>query len=110
VLLDEHLKEIYGIEVSPQFITTVTDAVVETLEAWRNRELEAIVVKTRDDGRVVKKAISLALAITLKGKKDLLGLWIDQSEGAKFWLGIMSELKNRRTSTGHPQKKRPWAP
>ena len=102
--IGEHLKEIYGTEVSPQFITSVTDAVVESLEAWRNRELEAvypivffdaIVVKVRDNGHVVKKAIYLALAITLEGKKDLLGLWIDQSEGAKFWLGIISELKNR---------------
>jgi putative transposase len=100
----EHLKEIYGTEVSPQFITSVTDAVVESLEEWRNRELEsvypivffdAIVVKVRDNGHVVKKAIYLALAITLEGQKDLLGLWIDQSEGAKFWLGIISELKNR---------------
>jgi transposase-like protein len=102
--IGEHLKEIYGTEVSPQFITTVTDAVVEDLEAWRNRELEAvypivffdaIVVKVRDNGHVVKKSIYLALAITLEGRKDLLGLWIDQSEGAKFWLAIMSELKNR---------------
>ena len=102
--IGEHLKEIYGTEVSPQFITRVTDAVVESLEAWRNRELEAvypivffdaIVVKVRDNGHVVKKAIYLALAITLEGKKELLGLWIDQSEGAKFWLGIISELKNR---------------
>jgi transposase-like protein len=102
--IGEHLKEIYGTDVSPQFITTVTDAVVEDLEAWRNRELEAvypivffdaIVVKVRDNGHVVKKSIYLALAITLEGRKDLLGLWIDQSEGAKFWLAIMSELKNR---------------
>jgi len=78
--------------------------VVETLETWRNRELEAvypivffdaIVVKVRDNGHVVKKAIYLALAITLEGKKELLGLWIDQSEGAKFWLAIITELKNR---------------
>lgn len=102
--IGEHLKEIYGTEVSPQFITTVTDAVVEDLEAWRNRELEAvypmvffdaIVVKVRDNGHVVKKSIYLALAIALDGRKELLGLWIDQSEGAKFWLAIMSELKNR---------------
>jgi len=99
-----HLKEIYGTEVSPQFITSVTDAVVETLETWRNRELDtvypivffdAIVVKVRDNGHVAKKAIYLALAITLEGKKELLGLWIDQSEGAKFWLAIVTELKNR---------------
>jgi putative transposase len=81
--IGKHLKEIYGTEVSAQFITTVTDAVVETLEAWRNRELEPVYPMVFFD------------AIMVKGKKDLLGLWIDQSEGAKFWLGIMSELKNR---------------
>lgn len=99
-----HLKEIYGTEVSPQFITTVTDGVVESLEEWRNRELEAvypivffdaIVVKVRETGHVVKRSIYLGLAINLEGKKELLGLWLGESEGAKFWLSIMSELKNR---------------
>ena len=102
--ISEHLKEIYGTEVSAEFITRVTDSVVELLEEWRNRELEsvypvvfldAIVVKIRDGGHVVKKSIYLALAITLEGRKELLGLWIDQSEGAKFWLGILNELQNR---------------
>jgi putative transposase len=99
-----HLQEIYGTEVSAEYISHVTDSVVEYLEEWRNRELEAvypivfldaIVVKVRDNAHVVKKSIYLALAITLEGKKELLGLWIDQSEGAKFWLGVMTELKNR---------------
>jgi putative transposase len=100
----DHLKEIYGTEVSPQFITTVTDGVVEHLEAWRNRELEsvypivffdAIVVKVRENGHVANRSIHLALAINLEGKKELLGLWTAESEGAKYWLGIMTELKNR---------------
>ena len=99
-----HLKEIYGTEVSPQFITTVTDGVVESLEEWRNRELEsvypivffdAIVVKVRETGHVAKRSIYMALAINLEGKKELLGLWLGESEGAKYWLGIMTELKNR---------------
>ena len=102
--IGEHLKEIYGTEVSPQFISTVTESVVESLESWRSRELEAvypivffdaIVVKVRENGHVIKKAVYLALAVTLEGKKELLGLWIDQNEGAKFWLGVMTELKNR---------------
>lgn len=102
--ISEHLKEIYGTEVSAQFITNVTDAVIESLEAWRNRELEAvypivffdaIVVKVRDNGHVQKKAIYLALAIDMEGQKELLGLWLGESEGAKFWLAIMTELKNR---------------
>lgn len=102
--ITQHLKEIYGTEVSAELISRVTDSVSQMLEEWRNRELEkvypivfldAIVVKIRDNGHVVKKSIYLALAITLEGKKELLGLWIDQSEGAKFWLGILTELKNR---------------
>jgi transposase-like protein len=102
--IGEHLKEIYGTEVSAQFISNVTDTVVEELETWRNRELEAIypivffdaiVVRVRDNGHVMKKSIYLALAITTEGQKELLGLWLGESEGAKFWLGIMSELKNR---------------
>jgi putative transposase len=100
----DHLKEIYNIEVSAEFITNVTDRVVGFLEEWRNRELEAvypivfldaIVTNIRDGSHVTRKSIYLALAITLEGKKELLGLWIEQNEGAKFWLGILNELKNR---------------
>ena len=102
--ITEHLKEIYGTEVSPQFITSVTDGVSEHLDAWRNRELEAvypivffdaIVVKVRENGHISKRSIYLALSINLEGKKELLGLWMGESEGAKFWLGIITELKNR---------------
>jgi transposase-like protein len=102
--ITEHLKEIYGTEVSPQFISSVTDGVSEHLEAWRNRELEpvypivffdAIVVKVRENGHISKRSIYLALAINLEGKKELLGLWLGESEGAKFWLEIITELKNR---------------
>ena len=86
-----HLKELYGTEVSPQFITTVTDGVLEHLEAWRNRELEsvypivffdAIVLKIRENGHVAKRSMHLALAINLEGKKELLGLWMAETEGA----------------------------
>ena len=102
--ITEHLKEIYGTEVSPQFITSVTDGVSEHLEIWRNRELDpvypivffdAIVVKVRENGHVAKRSIYLALAVNLEGKKELLGLWLGESEGAKFWLGLITELKNR---------------
>lgn len=118
----EHLKEIYNTDVSAEFISRVTDSVLEYLEEWKNRELEsvypivfldAIFTKIRDNGHVVKKALYMALAINLEGKKELLGLWIDQNEGAKFWLGILNELKNRGVSdilitavdglTGFPQ-------
>jgi len=102
--ITEHLKEIYGTEVSPELISRVTDSVMEMLEEWRNRELEAVypilfldalVVKVRENGHVGKKALYLALADTLEGKKELLGLWVEQQEGAKFWMGILTELQNR---------------
>ncbi len=99
-----HLKEIYGTEVSPELIRRATDSVKELLEDWRSRTLEsfypilfldALVINVREDGKVVKKSIYMALGINLEGHKELLGLWIDQSEGAKFWLRILNELKNR---------------
>lgn len=100
----EHLKEIYGTEVSLQFISSLTDGVTESLEAWRERELDAvypvvfldtIVVKVRESGQVAKRSIYLALGINLEGQKELLGLWLGEAEGAKFWLSVMTELKNR---------------
>ena len=99
-----HLEELYGTEVSPTLISNVTDAVLETVTEWQNRPLRAIYpivyldalfVKVRHEGRVVKKAVYLALGINLDGEKELLGLWINRSEGAKFWLGVLTELKNR---------------
>jgi len=99
-----HLKEIYNTDVSPELITRATDSVKELLEDWRNRTLEpfypilfldALVINVRENGKVVKKSIYMALAVNLEGRKELLGLWIDQSEGAKFWLRILNELKNR---------------
>ena len=99
-----HLEELYGTQVSPTLISTVTDAVLEEVTQWQNRPLrsiypivylDALFVKVRHEGRVVKKAVYLALGINLDGEKELLGLWIAQSEGAKFWLGVLTELKNR---------------
>jgi putative transposase len=99
-----HLEELYGTEVSPTLISNVTDAVLETVTEWQNRPLRAIYpiiyldalfVKVRDEGRVIKKAVYLALGINLDGEKELLGMWIARSEGAKFWLGVLTELKNR---------------
>jgi putative transposase len=100
----EHLKDIYGTDVSAELISRATDSVKDLLDEWRSRELEsfypvlfldALVVKVRDDAHVVKKSIYLALAIRMDGQKEILGLWIDQSEGSKFWLGILNELHNR---------------
>jgi len=99
-----HLQELYGIEVSPDLISRVTDAVVEEVRAWQSRPLEAVYpvvffdalrVKIRDEGMVRNKAVYLALAIRADGDKEVLGLWIEQTEGAKFWLKVMNELKTR---------------
>ena len=99
-----HLEEIYGAEVSPQLISTVTDAVSAEVAEWQSRPLEplypvlfldALRVKVRDQGTVSNKAAYLALGITPDGRKHVLGLWIDPNEGAKFWLRIVNELRNR---------------
>jgi putative transposase len=99
-----HLEEIYGAEVSPQLISTVTDAVSAEVAEWQSRPLEplypvmffdAIRVKVRDQGTVSNKAAYLALGITPDGRKHVLGLWIDANEGARFWLRIVNELRNR---------------
>jgi putative transposase len=92
------------VDVSEALISSVTDAVLDDVRAWQSRLLDAaypivyfdcIVVKSRQEGKVSNKAVYLALAITMEGQKELLGLWISQNEDAKFWLGVMTELKNR---------------
>jgi putative transposase len=102
--IQAHLMDMYGTEVSPTLISTVTDAVIEDVKAWQSRPLEALYpivyldcihVKVRDSGAVRVKAVYLALGINLRGEKELLGLWIAQTEGAKFWLQVVTELKNR---------------
>ena len=99
-----HLQEMYGAEVSPSLISSVTDAVMDEAKAWQARPLEALYpivyldcihVKTRDSGAVRAKAVYLALGINMAGEKEILGLWIAQTEGAKFWLQVVTELKNR---------------
>lgn len=99
-----HLEELYGVEVSPQLISAVTDSVMDDVASWQSRPLDAVYpivyldaihLKMRSEGRVQNQAVYLALGITLEGRKDLLGLWIGESEGAKFWLSVMTELKNR---------------
>ncbi len=99
-----HLEELYGIEVSPDLISAVTDAVLEEVAEWQNRPLDAcyplvffdaLRVKIRDEGFVRNKAVYIALGILPDGTKEILGLWIEQTEGAKFWLRVMNELKAR---------------
>lgn len=97
-------KEMYDADVSPTLISRVTDAVIEQVVEWQSRPLDVIypivyldciVVKVRQDKQVINKAIYLALGINLEGQKELLGLWLSENEGAKFWLNVLTELQNR---------------
>ena len=99
-----HLKELYRVTVSPTLISAVTDSVIEDVQAWQSRPLErfypivyldAIHIKMRQDRHVQSRAVYVALAINLEGQKELLGFWVGEAEGAKFWLAILTELKNR---------------
>ncbi len=99
-----HLMELYGVEVGPDLISTVTDAVMQEVSEWQSRPLESLYpvvffdclrVKIRDEGTVKNKAIYLALGVLPDGRKDVLGMWVEQTEGAKFWLRVMTELKAR---------------
>ncbi|EIC1617140.1 IS256 family transposase [Escherichia coli] len=97
-------KEMYDADVSPTLISKVTDAVKEQVTEWQNRQLDAlypivymdcIVIKVRQNGSVINKAVFLALGINTEGQKELLGMWLAENEGAKFWLSVLTELKNR---------------
>lgn len=99
-----HLEEMYGTEVSPSLISSVTDAVIDEAKIWQSRPLDVLYpivymdcihVKVRDSGAVRTKAVYLALGINLAGEKELMGIWIAQTEGAKFWMQVVTELKNR---------------
>lgn len=99
-----HLEEIYGVDVSPSLISSVTDAIAEEVKIWQNRPLDALYpivymdavrVKVRDNGHVINKAVYLALGVTMDGVKEVLGMWVAENEGAKFWLQVVTELKNR---------------
>lgn len=98
------LKEMYGVDVSPTLISDVTDAVMDEVRIWQSRTLDAVypivyfdalVVKVHDNKRIVNKAVCLALGVNTLGHKELLGMWIVENEGAKFWLSVLTELKNR---------------
>ena len=102
--IQAHLEEIYGVEVSPDLISTVTDGIISEVKQWQDRPLEGVypivffdslVMKIRDEGRIVNKAVYLAIGVSLDGMKDVLGIWIAKSEGAKLWLQVFTELKNR---------------
>jgi transposase-like protein len=102
--IQSQLEELYGVEVSPTLISNVTNAVMEDVRAWQSRPLaavypilyfDALFVKSRQEGPVRNKAVYLALGINLEGEKELLGLWIAETEGSKFWLTVFNELKGR---------------
>lgn len=99
-----HLKEQYGVDVSPDLISNVTNAVLEDVKEWQNRSLDrvypilyldAVRMKIRDEGHVQNKAVYVVLGVNMDGKKKVLGLWVQQTEGAKFWLRVITDLKNR---------------
>jgi putative transposase len=101
-----HLRELYGTEISPELVSAVTDAVLDEVATWQSRPLEpvyAIVffdclrVKIRDEGTVKNKAVYLAIGVRCSGHREVLGIWIEQTEGAKFWLRVMTEIRNRGT-------------
>jgi putative transposase len=102
--IQAHLEEIYGVEVSAELISTVTDGILEQVKEWQHRPLDAVYpivyfdairMKIRDEGQVVNKAAYLAIGVSMDGIKDVLGIWLEKSEGAKFWLKVITELKNR---------------
>ena len=102
--IQEHLQEIYAIEVSPEFISNVTDKVMDEVISWQNRGLDknypilyldCLVVKVKENNQITNKSLFLAIAINLEGQKEILGMWIAKNEGAKFWLSVITDLKNR---------------
>jgi transposase-like protein len=102
--IKNHLEKIYNVEVSPDLISRVTNAVLEEVKEWQNRRLEksyaivyldALRVHSRQDGKSCVKSLYVALAVNFEGKKEVLGLWLSDNEGAKFWMGVLTELKNR---------------
>src|SRR5437763_2055981 len=102
--IQQHVEESYHVEVSPALISSVTDEVIDEVKRWQNRQLDtvypimyldAIQFKVRDGGHIKNKAVYLAIGIGMDGLKEVLGLWIAQTEGAKFWLQVVTELKNR---------------
>jgi putative transposase len=102
--IKQHLEEIYQVEVSPSLISSVTDAITDEVKGWQSRPLDtvypiiyldALVVKVRESSHIQNKAIHLIIGINTSGRKEVLGLWVAQNEGAKFWLSVLTDLKNR---------------
>ena len=102
--IHEQVKDLYGIEVSADMVSKITDKIIPQMNEWKNRPLEpiypfifldAIHYKVREDGQIKNKAAYVVLGVTLDGYKDILGIWIGENESSKFWLGVLNDLKNR---------------
>ena len=102
--IQAEIEDLYGITISPSMVSKITDKVIATATKWQNRMLDkiypivyldAMYFKVRSNGKIVNKAVYICLGYTMEGYKDILGLWVDEAEGAKFWLGICNDLKNR---------------
>jgi len=102
--IQNHIKEIYDVDISPELVSQVTNEIITEVKEWQSRPIDAmypivffdaIIVKGRTDGKVANKSVYLAIGINLEGKKEVLGLWISENEGAKFWMNIITELSNR---------------
>lgn len=102
--IQSHLQDMYGVDVSPDFVSNVTDGVIKEVLEWQNRPLDAVYpilyldalrLKIKDEGHITNKAVYLIVGVNMQGQKDLLGIWIEKTEGAKFWLKVISELKER---------------
>ena len=102
--IQRHLQQVYGVEVSPETISNITESIMADVREWQNRPLEksypilfldALRVNSRQDGKNVNKALYVALAINWEGRKDVLGLWLADTEGAKFWMSVLTDIKNR---------------
>ena len=102
--INDTFKEIYDVDVSPTLISKITDGVMDEVISWQNRPLDSvypvlfldcIVIKVRENKRVINKSLFLALAVNSEGKKELLGLWLSENEGSKFWMTVLTELQNR---------------
>ena len=102
--IQAQLKEMYDVDISPTLISQITDAVLDDVKAWQNRPLDpiypivyfdALVVKIKEGRQIINKAVYVALGVNLDGQKEVLGLWVSQNEGAKFWLSVLTEIKNR---------------
>ncbi len=111
-----HLEELYGTQVSPALISRVTDAVLEDVRQWRTRPLaavwpivylDALVIRVRDGGTVRRKSAYLAIGVGVEGRKEVLGIWLEHTGGAKFWLKVITELKNRGVED-IPHRLRRW--